>query len=538
MIKSINISNKAVFESVQFETINNKINIDCNKLFSNKSNSFTLEITFLEKIVSFRNHDYTWVDINSDRIATSLSPKIIKLHDGNFVQANCTTGVWEINNKKPHILLWKFNPEFSNSLTEYTGKRNLKKLVSANSVLNFTENLTLLFTKSNALEISRSQIPFSAISCFTDHCDFDTVENLKLQRELFKELNIKITKGFFLNHFSKRVNNASFEKQKLEIESWKDDNHELCYHSLSQSIKSDEQSFTDFKNFIPPYNSIPVWIDHGFQPYNFSLYKNNKISNEEYEKHLIQKNILTQWNYIDAGTATTGIINQLNPNQFTLEKYWNGIHNFNLKTRIIKLIKNIIFHHDNNEKRVINYIVIVGNLRAIFKDKKITKVFSLISNAIPLFWVICKVFLFWNSDKKKPYKVAKYSPILFKHKINNQEFNIFQTLEMVDFKKGIANNNVDLLIKESGVFIAHTYFSVDMNHYLGKLFKSENQLDEEVVSNFKYLSDKIKNKQIWNPTLSQLIQYLDTFEKTIFDIDTNGTIFIKNNSSIPSRKVT
>jgi hypothetical protein len=38
-----------------------------------------------------------------------------------------------------------------------------------------------------------------------------------------------------------------------------------------------------------------------------------------------------------------------------------------------------------------------------------------------------------------------------------------------------------------------------MKHYSGKLFKSES-FDEEVVENFKYLSTKIVEGKIWNPT--------------------------------------
>lgn len=84
----------------------------------------------------------------------------------------------------------EFNPEYSNSLAEYTGIKNTKKLISANSELHFVEQPSLLFTKADAIEISRSKIPFSAIACFTDHCDYDTLPNLKLQRQLFAKTNI------------------------------------------------------------------------------------------------------------------------------------------------------------------------------------------------------------------------------------------------------------------------------------------------------------------------------------------------------------
>lgn len=78
-----------------------------------------------------------------------------------------------------------------------------KKVISTNIKIDFKTKLELLFPKQ-CIEISCSKVPFSAIACFTDHCDFDTLENLKTQRTFFKKHEIKVTKGFFINHFSKK----------------------------------------------------------------------------------------------------------------------------------------------------------------------------------------------------------------------------------------------------------------------------------------------------------------------------------------------
>ena len=116
--------------------------------------------------------------------------------------------------------------------------------------------LKLLFTKKKVPEFSRSKIPFVATFCFTDHCDFDSLLLIQKQRELFKELNIKTTKGFFLKHFSKRKNNISFENEESELKKWNEDGHELAYHSLTQSIRNRKEAIREFKNFIPPQKNI------------------------------------------------------------------------------------------------------------------------------------------------------------------------------------------------------------------------------------------------------------------------------------------
>lgn len=498
-------------------------------------NSFDIIIEFESPIISFRNHDYTWVAISQDRIANDFSPKAIRLQNGMYVQANCNWGIWELNAKNTKQLLWRFNPDFAAPITQYSNENNIKKIVSATPDFNFSDNLELLISDKGIVEISRSPIPFSAIACFTDHCDFDTAENLKFQRAFFKEKGIKITKGFFLNHFSKREENASFERDKQELEKWIADGHELAYHSLTQSIRNQSVAITEFTDFKPPFSKIPVWIDHGFQPYNFSLFQNNGIPKEKYEALLEEKNISILWNYIDSGTSTNGVINQLDYSQFNLISYYNSLSEFSFSKRITSIVKAIIFHYDNNENRIRNYIEVVSCLKSISNKKDFSVIVKLIKNLLPLSLLLLRVVLKWNSVKKATFKAAKFSPVFFKHKIKNKNFTIFQTIEMVDFNLALAPKNIDNLIDASGLFIAHTYFSVNSKKYSGSLFNSDAKSNLIAASNFSYLSQKIHNDSIWNPTLSQLLAYYNSFQNTLFDMDANGIIFIKNNNNIPSR---
>ncbi|HEU4496024.1 MAG TPA: hypothetical protein VFR70_03145, partial [Flavobacterium sp.] len=512
-----------------------KLVIDCSKILES-TNSFDIEIKFKAEIIAFRNYDYTWQNIKNNRAANEFASKIIKLDDGNFIQANINQGIWEVHKKDPHKLIWKFNPRYSKPIAKYVGQvpRFRKKIYQASDKIVFAENPTLLFSKNGALEISRSAIPFTAIACFTDHCDFDTSQNLQLQRKFFAENEIKVTKSFFMNHYSKRSDNASYEKDKAELDLWKSDGHELCYHSLSQSIKPDQESFLDFKNFQPPYDSS-VWIDHGFQPYNFTLFNENIIDKGIYESQLHCRKINTLWNYIDSGSAAKGVINQLNTSQFTLASFSKGIKNYHFKNKIAQLFKNIIYHYDNDEKRIRNYMDTIEYAKNVFNDSKISSLFPLFKNALPLLKPISKALFFWNSEKSKIYKLARYSPLVFKHTILEKEFYIFQTLEMVDFKNALHRQNVDLLVEESGIFIAHTYFSVNMKHYSGKLFKSEGKLDEEVAANFRYLGSKIAENKIWNPTLSELIMHFKTVDEAVISIDEEENLYVKNNQSLAVR---
>ena len=108
---------------------------------------------------------------------------------------------------------------------------------------------------------------------------------------------------------------------------------------------------------------------------------------------------------------------------------------------------------------------------------------------------------------------------------------------MIDFKIGLCKKNIDLLIKESGLFIAHTYFSAPMNYHQGKLFGNVNEIDIKVEENFKYLSEKIIKKNIWNPTLTMLVNYLEQFQSVSFNCGHDGKIYIENQNQLLYRKV-
>ena len=80
-----------------------KMVIDFSKFNEESVDAFDIQIVFTTPISAFRNHDYSWVKCNADRIANEYSPKIIQLSNGVIIQANITTGIWEINEKNRKV---------------------------------------------------------------------------------------------------------------------------------------------------------------------------------------------------------------------------------------------------------------------------------------------------------------------------------------------------------------------------------------------------------------------------------------------------
>ncbi|HQA73822.1 hypothetical protein [Flavobacterium sp.] len=533
MVQSLKLifSNKSEHLDVAF--FEKKLLIPLQNQKVSECNTFDIEITFKDEINFFRNHNYQWIKCDRELVASLFTPKIIKLNNGFFVQPNIQSGIWEFNPKFKNKIRWRFNPEHAASITKYTGKKNEKIVQPVTANFDFSVELALLFSDKNAVEFSRSPIPFSAIACFTDHCDFDTQENLELQRVFFEQNNIKITKGFFLNHFSKRNENASFENNSTELLKWQKAGHELCYHSLSQSLKHNKESFEDFESFQPPIEVVPTWIDHGYQPYNFSFFENLGFEQEKFAAILNKNKITTLWNYIDSGTATLGVLNQLNSNDFTLKSYFAGIQDLKFKDKMALKIKIILFHFYGDRETIYNF----NRVKRIIKLKQYSKICLFTINLTIVFFKIIKVFLFWNSTKSKPFKLAKYLPLVFKHRFQNSTFNIFQTVKIIDFRKALNKRNIDKLVNEKGIFIAHTYFSDSMKHHNGKLFKTPTTIDESVAQNFSYLSKKINEKTIWNPTLNELVLFLNKFEAIKLDVDKSGNIINLLHSDLPFREL-
>ncbi len=506
-----------------------------------RSSAFDVEITFQDTIDKIRNNDYQWIDADKDFVAIPIVPKILKLSNGVFVQPNTTIGVWEYHKKHKNKIIWKFNQSDATVVTRYRKVSNRKysshkELSSIVPIENATQ-LVLLFSKEGAVEFSRSQIPFSAVACFTDHCDFDTLENLELQRMLLKNAGVRITKGFFLHHFSKRNDGISWQNNEKELTNWLDDGHELAYHSLSQSIKPIEESVYDFVNFIPVENAV-TWIDHGYQPYNFSLIENSKIvSRKAFFEKMVSSKIKNVWNYLDSGVSTLGVINQLNTSHFTLDSYWKGIRKSHFFNQIQRFLKNIFYHFYAENNLMGHYKLASQNFKNIVFDYRLSDIPAFVKNSVRVLFPTLKIILFWYKYKKQIYPFAKYNAVVFPYVEDGNRFTIFQTIDMLDLKNSLAPENIDLLIKEKGLFIGHTYFSVPMQYHVGRMFLTENKIDEKVVENFKYLGQKIANKEIWNPTLNELIVFLSHFETVVLDVDTQGNISILNKKDLPFRTV-
>jgi hypothetical protein len=335
---------------------------------------------------------------------------------------------------------------------------------------------------------------------FTDHCDFDSVNLLQKQREFFKERRIKITKGFFLRHYSKKGDwNASFENNRDELKKWVDDGHELAYHSLSQStIKNKAEEIELFSSFrSPELTQVRTWIDHGYQPYNWTMQR-TKEEKYAFQLHLFQKNINIAWNYFDVAEATWN----LNQNNYTLSVFSKILFS---KLKFLDKLRILIFYHGSDD-----LVAKYRKIAPLVKQGNALQALKLISNLsfnVGIDDYVKRVQIFFNSDLPN--------------------FYFFQTIAVKDWKLALEEP-LDNLKLEKGVGILHTYFSFTGKHHHNPLFnENSNTINPKVVSGFDKLSHNIQEKNIWNPTLIEFSDFINKIQNIKLTLN-NSKIIVED----------
>ena len=172
-------------------------------------------------------------------------------------------------------------------------------------------------------------------------------------------------------------------------------------------------------------------------------YKNYERISNHYGSSLKNNGIDTFWNYLDSGTAVKGVINQLNPNQFTLDSYYKGIKHLKFKEQIPMFIKNVIFHYYNTDDSLRLYRGIAKYFKTITQRKSLKKHLKIVISLFKLLRLLIPILLFWKTKKSRVYPLARYTPVIFNQDILQDTFTVFQTIEMIDFKLGLNQTNID-----------------------------------------------------------------------------------------------
>lgn len=492
----------------------------------------SIDFEFNSTIELWRNFDYQWVQVNNQQLITNYyAPKILKLENNIKIVAKNTLGCWEIKDKNTicwHLIHPMLNP------TMFYDNQNAREFITKQKInKNQSFESGLLWTTGTVEEFARTPIGFKPIVCFTDHCDFDTNILLQKQRVLFKENTIKTSKGFFLYPYSHKSYTVSLADKNTEIElkKWEADGHEMVYHALSQSFNGKE-SFKEFQEFESPkgFKTVSCYIDHGYQPYNYTKQKIYDIIN--WYKHIETKKINLIWNYLDSGEGNLLTVNQINAEAFTIKSIFksrNLAKKNGIKRKLMTDIRNFIMY-GVDEHFLIDAKIFGGSLKQI--NKKPSKLFKTFPNFIKHFLRLnfWKALLFSNN---KVFTYSKFTPVFFKAiNQNNTDITVFQSVSIRDFDICFSDLALKNLVQQKGILIAHTYFAYLGKNHEGRLFENESGAFRKTAKDaFIRLGIKIKNQEIWNPTISEMKELFDNFHQLEYVLEQNNLV-IKNFNGI------
>ena len=477
---------------------------------------------FKSPIVSWRNHDYSWVDVSRRRVANFHSPKALVLKNGQKVVAGETYGLWEFDPKYPKRLAWVMADSMLTPLYRYDNKDN-RRFLNSRMILEKPPVFTFLFTRGKIPEFSRSRLPFSAILNFSDHCDFDSLELMELQRKLFKKCNVCVSKGAFLFHYSKRAFNVSVELNDDELQLWKEDGHELCYHSLSQSVRPDDGWQRDFETFEKSDLCWPTWIDHAFQPYNLTKMAASGYDTGDWASRMHAAGVRNMWNYLDAGHSGSGTVNQLDTTQFALRRYISKALTHKSLASLTGLLRTYILYF-SGEKSKQSYSLLVNNLRCKLWKKSPGGAWGLLRGLAFLKVRFFRMVI--DSGKKEVLPDwQKYTATLFPAYLGGNKFWFFQTVEVHDFISTFSEDNLKLLTESSGICLAHTYFADDDPLKKGRVFLNKaGEWMPGIEETFKRIGDAAIKGDLWLASITEIVEYFDTFQYLRFDVDERGNI--------------
>ncbi|GAO28530.1 hypothetical protein [Geofilum rubicundum] len=479
-------------------------------------------VEFDAPIVSWRNHDYTWVDASRQRMAHFHSPKALLLKNGHKVVAGETHGLWVFDPKHPKRLKWVMADSWLTPLFRYDEK-DVMHFTQPDLILENPLTFTFLFTTGKIPEFSRSRIPFSAILNFSDHCDFDSLELMERQRALFKKCQVRISKGAFLFHFSKRAFNVSLERQGDELQRWEADGHELCYHSLSQSIRPENQWQKDFEAFENDGPRWPTWIDHAFQPYNLTKMASSGYKVADWAHRMHRAGVRYLWNYLDGGHSGRGVINQLDVGQFSLRTYIRTALKIKSLASLTGLLRTYILYFSDEQAKK-SYSQLVNNLRRKLWKKGPGGMWGL---ARGLAFLGGRLFSLLVDSVKKEVLPAwqKYGTTFFSAHLGGSRFWFFQTVEVHDFISTFSAENLKLLTESSGICLAHTYFADDDPQKPGRVFLNKRGgWMPGIEDTFQRIGDAAEKGELWLASVAEIAEFFDSFQYLRFDVDERGNI--------------
>lgn len=186
-------------------------------------------------------------------------------------------------------------------------------------------------------------------------------------------------------------------------------------------------------------------------------------------------------------------------------------------------------------KSIYIYRQFAGSIKKLIQKPDSNVFIDVISKISPIIRIFINNFDKWFLKSHEPTINAKYAPVIFSFS-PDLPVRIFQTLAIKNFLSAFSEKSLHNFVNEAGICIAHTYLASMERHHKGRLFLNMNgDISEGIDKAWTRLSDLVHSRKIWNPTLSELVEWVNKFEKIHFELSESGNVFFTGPEEINTR---
>ncbi len=519
--------------------------------------SCTIPQQILLEQTNLLDRNYLWQPLKKGIYIDSLTPTIltgkinrysvslaIHYHNSLFVNDDQNKFALQIDNRTTYPKL-HYPTYYSANISNYYAKKNSQ----------FCAKLNLSFEETDQ-KLMFPPIPWrfpgGKKACFviTDHADWDTTKKIDALYSSSEMINsqLKTTKSVFYRTKHFKYLSKTFNPEGLDvpdflkaIDALHETGHEICPHSITPYNSVSQDIVREALSYFAENYASGTWIDHGYaQLYNYSRLGWD-INSEWYLLDELKKSgFNNMWSFIDVTEYPVRSINQLAYSD-TSKDYIRAFYlhllqgNMWAAVNYLKVLaKQQLGKEGKNQIKNFAYLLKLIISTEYKPDEKYKRISKKITELPYMLSVLLYSLIFEKNETYNFYPVFSNEKGLSIRQISEEDLILFTSVLVNN--GAIAWQNLDKLIEEHGIHIAHTYLCNTNLKYGNSTLINKNGhwvLSDWFKERLTIMGEKITNGDIWNPTMKDCVTWFKKWSKITIEYMGNSKILIHNPSVTP-----
>jgi hypothetical protein len=388
-----------------------------------------------------------------------------------------------------------------------------------------------------------ARFPAGAEAAFTitDHCDFDTSDRLEVflhgdgHNRGWLGRGLRLTKGVFAFTTSppNRPPAASLEEQSYStlIQALHDEGSEICPHGINESGNIDPDRFHQSLTSLAHTWRTRTWIDHGTTlDYCYTM---GGADDPGYRLlNALKKDGFTSlWAYHDVPCDPRISLNILAPPaQFLASSAVSVIHHVIHRRPLVAL------HYVRTAIRVGiqgalgdalgGTLSVLRSLAMKLSRTRRLRAADLTASCARIMQLLSTASTSKSELASRPYtrqELLDAAAVVYPERAapmydaRDEDLLLFVTEEVLHVRDAYTRQALDRLISERGLHIGHCYI-LNQLPYVHGIFASERpplRLSSKWVRFLDDLADLSRTGRLWNPTLSELVEWVRAMHRVV-----------------------